>query len=668
MKWLIRAGLSALTFALGGLAFGQEDPDDIPPPDSFRSLTACIGANTPAPQDPRPRRAVTAARDFQASTVIAPTFVFDGLGATIMACDDIKITPTDDDTLDLAGYISDVRTEYEALPDSDDDDYAEELAAIEAKYSGAIVDAIAADVRAESSRSDAINDFREAGGILYTDQTDDVVTSGSLDAAYKALTLETSLQSTTDGIEIPTITGVTIALDASNKLDSVTVGSVSLATSGTDDVDFTSATIGSLITLRRASEVAVATAREALAANAAEEVNLSRTQLEGINDYLEVYEERVRLLNSAIRTIERNPEHSADDGDDIVRAYNSALDDYRSAHSRASRRDLAAFASANAIRSQVQNAGSVLEALVNITEIDLGNAMERGDEGEELDPYNAAVAAARAALSNYNAATSDEGSPSSALLAAMIAGDDTGQALLDAVSTNYSTAAEAKAAAEEAVASVSGLTGEDGKIADIEAKLAAKREYIETLAGEIGINPMTGEGTANDMGHTRIDLNEARSMANETAIATNAVNIAANAENILTNHMDIMENRGMIESNTAAIGMNSAAIMEHAGMISANASAISANSSTLSMHTQQISGLVDEMEVVKAGVAAGIAMASMPAVQGNGISLGVGSFDGESAFAVGYQYGGERINFQIGVSSSGGETGAGAGISFAIGQ
>ena len=36
-------------------------------------------------------------------------------------------------------------------------------------------------------------------------------------------------------------------------------------------------------------------------------------------------------------------------------------------------------------------------------------------------------------------------------------------------------------------------------------------------------------------------------------------------------------------------------------------------------------------------VAASMALAGMPAINGRGISIGVGSFDGESAFAVGFQ-------------------------------
>jgi autotransporter adhesin len=59
-----------------------------------------------------------------------------------------------------------------------------------------------------------------------------------------------------------------------------------------------------------------------------------------------------------------------------------------------------------------------------------------------------------------------------------------------------------------------------------------------------------------------------------------------------------------------------------------------------------------------------MALAGMPAINGRGIAIGVGSFDGESAFAVGFQIQGEMASFQIGVTSSGGETGASAGVGF----
>ncbi len=403
-----------------------------------------------------------------------------------------------------------------------------------------------------------------------------------------------------------------------------------------------------------------------------------------------------RRLTNVIRAKNYSYNHDSDDGTtpevtvtSVLRTYDTEIGKRRSAADRVRSAVTQLENARNAVHDAMKAPGTFLQQVVDLRqyEKDAADALAAEfDEGEApesvtkaAEDAGKALMRAQGALQAHQDLVGDETNPASVLLQALLEdetlpngmdnpADDDGQALIDAISTTYSTAKDAKDAADAAKAATDGLTGEDGKIAEIEMKLMQKKEYIDNLAGEIGMDPVTGEGTADDMGNTRIDLNEARSMANAANIATNTGNIAMNAENIAGNAMNIMENRGMIETNTAAIGANAAMLMDHAGMISANASAISANSSTLSMHTQQISGLVDEMEVVKAGVAAGIAMASMPAVQGNGVSLGVGSFDGESAFAVGYQYGGERINFQIGVSSSGGETGAGAGISFAIGQ
>ena len=78
----------------------------------------------------------------------------------------------------------------------------------------------------------------------------------------------------------------------------------------------------------------------------------------------------------------------------------------------------------------------------------------------------------------------------------------------------------------------------------------------------------------------------------------------------------------------------------------------------------RIDGLQDQMDIVRAGVAASMALAGMPAVNGRGIAIGVGSFDGESAFAVGFQISGEQASFKVGVTSSGGETGVSAGVGF----
>ena len=158
---------------------------------------------------------------------------------------------------------------------------------------------------------------------------------------------------------------------------------------------------------------------------------------------------------------------------------------------------------------------------------------------------------------------------------------------------------------------------------------------------------------------------------NTGMIMTNADNIATNAENIMTNTgmimtntdniamntADIMTNTGAIADNAAAIGMNTGAIADLGNRVGSNESAIMRNSG-------MISDLNESLEVVRAGVAASMALAGMPAINGRGVSIGIGSYDGESAFAVGFQIQGEMASFKVGVTSAGGETGASAGVGF----
>ena len=114
---------------------------------------------------------------------------------------------------------------------------------------------------------------------------------------------------------------------------------------------------------------------------------------------------------------------------------------------------------------------------------------------------------------------------------------------------------------------------------------------------------------------------------------------------------------GMIGSNASSISSNASAIANNMNAICSNASAISDN-------RNMIGELSNDLDVVRAGVAASMALAGMPAINGRGISIGVGSFDGESAFAVGFQIQGEMASFKIGLTSGGGATGASAGVGF----
>lgn len=300
--------------------------------------------------------------------------------------------------------------------------------------------------------------------------------------------------------------------------------------------------------------------------------------------------------------------------------------------------------------------------------------------------------------------------------------------------------------------SLEGLTGEEGQVGqnstDIESldgrvttneealvdhgnKLAAKKMYIETLAAEIGVDPVTGMGTGEN-GMSRIDMNaagvEANAgdiamntgnismnadniamnagnistnadniaanagyiMTNATAIAdeatarmaadtmlmghvtTNSENIAANAGNIMANAGNIAANASEIMTNAGAIAANNMYIMENAGnigqnssMIGANAGAIAANASAISANGSRIDAnamAVRELrEDMSGGIAAAMALAGMPEIGDRGFSVGGGSYDGESAIAVGVHFSGETSRFKAALTSGGGETGVSVG-------
>ena len=238
---------------------------------------------------------------------------------------------------------------------------------------------------------------------------------------------------------------------------------------------------------------------------------------------------------------------------------------------------------------------------------------------------------------------------------------------------------------------------ESGRVVDIEGKLMDKKAYIEAIQGELMIDN-EGNGTREDgmsrlgylehmvdhvdevalradevskanaeeigmdeNGMSRIDHNEQRSMTNAKNIESNDMDIAENAAEIVTERTARMqadmghdealaEGARLIGANATSIGENAAAIGRNMGMINDN--------------RNMIGELSDDPDVVRAGVAASMALAGMPAVNGRGIAIGVGSFDGESAFAVGFQIQGEQASFKVGVTSSGGATGASAGVGF----
>ena len=251
-----------------------------------------------------------------------------------------------------------------------------------------------------------------------------------------------------------------------------------------------------------------------------------------------------------------------------------------------------------------------------------------------------AVADAEEARTDYLAYVGAEGdSPTAALIDELLKGEgDDGGALVEAISGTYNTA-------KEALDAVEGLGGEDGAV-------AVNTGDIEALDGRVATN------------ETGIAANTTMIGENRTMIGTNATNIAANTGMIETNAGDIVTNAGNIAMNSGRIDTNEMGISMNSGRIDAAETMIGQNERNISGNTAMIGELSESLEVVRAGVAASMALAGMPAINGRGISIGVGSFDGESAFAIGFQIQNEATSFKVGLTSGGGATGASAGVGF----
>ena len=267
------------------------------------------------------------------------------------------------------------------------------------------------------------------------------------------------------------------------------------------------------------------------------------------------------------------------------------------------------------------------------------------DGGTAPKSLTDAVAAAQKSLdaatktnNDIQAQFADENDPTLALVQSLLkTGGDDGQALVDAISAVYNTASDA----------VDDLTGEGGAVAMNTADIEVLDGRVTQNETDIATNKKNIATNA-----ANISTNAENIATNAENIATNVENIDMNAEDIITNAGNIMENRGMIESNTTNI-------MALQGTVSSNTAAISTNSANIHRNAESI-------QTIRAGIAASMALAGMPEIGDRGVAVGAGSYDGETALAVGVHFSGENSRFKIGITSADGETGAsvGAGWSF----
>ena len=646
--------------ALGVVMLGARA--DIPVPDQFGGddLAGCLQPAA-APPGVRPRKNV--ARDVPLSGTSTASDLIKNLAlySVRTGCADIQIG-TGGASIDLSDAVDMAREAYGNLPDTDDDDYQDELNAFNDKYSGEIFGLLAKELSARMDVADDRDDLDDAIDALFTDGAVDLLGAGtttSVNALYAGLTMDSTEAATEDDVALPYIvSGLTFSRDTNgdgsvNDDDSGGVvanftGAFDTDRGGSNNtVDFSdSATnIGSLLTLRQTSLDAIADANEALAGNAAGESAYDYTarQIEDVEEFKDIHESRVELLDSAIKTI-RNDASTAEtlatgkDVDDVVDDYDAALSDVNRELKNAQDARKDQDAAKKNVTGGFRNPVNLLEAVITTADNDLQAANARGDTDSNIKLLTTALNNAKAAKKTYDEAVADSANPASALLKALVAQDDTGQALVDAIDSNYGTA---KQAADDA---------------------SAAKSTADSVADSV--SGLTGEGGAVDMNTKAIVGLDGRVTVNEGAIATNAANIMTNADNIVTlggrvdtNAADIMANSGRIDTNAAAIGANTGAIADNANAIGSNSAAIQRNSG-------MIGELSESLETVRAGVAASMALAGMPAINGRGISIGVGSFDGESAFAVGFMVQGEMASFKVGVTSAGGATGASAGVGF----
>ena len=328
------------------------------------------------------------------------------------------------------------------------------------------------------------------------------------------------------------------------------------------------------------------------------------------------------------------------------------------------------------------NPGTFYEQLVSQIQADIDELVDEDASARAISGARRALATAQEEQAAFAELVGDGEGPAAALLNELFkVGGDDGQALVDAISETYGAANSAKTTADSVAEAVEGLTGEGGDVAMNTRRIETNEKDIEELDKRVIAN----ESEIWDAeGNSRIDANEDRSMANamEIGMDENGMSrIDHNEMRSMNNAMEIgMDADGMsrIDHNEMRSNANNQWIMDNSGRLDTayersmnNESAINGltgrvgnNETAITGLRGDISGLQDQMEVVRAGVAASMALAGMPAINGRGVSIGIGSYDGESAFAVGFQIQGEMASFKVGVTSAGGETGASAGVGF----
>ena len=367
----------------------------------------------------------------------------------------------------------------------------------------------------------------------------------------------------------------------------------------------------------------------------------------------------VTVDNPATPENEAAPFSIASRNADHIRASNArigaeaTLREAARAREEATAKVIGQFSSPQSFYRQLVSRREALKAVADREVEDAGTPTQTMTDAAEA--ADRALTDAQAVLTSYENLVADPDSPVAGLIDTLVeTGGDDGQALVDAISQTWGRTTENMEATQA-------LTADTDEGAEQDGPVTANRKAIDELQPDTEMN-------------TRMVA------ANAGNISANAGNIAVNASNIVANSGRIGQNAGHIAANAGNIGRNAATLVEHgalidrnAGHIALNSERIGANAAALTMHggliadnRHMIGELSSDLDMVRAGVAASIALSRMPSVEGGGISFGAGVYAGEMAYSVGLQVERGFGTFDIGLTSSGGEIGAGVGVGLRV--
>ena len=160
-----------------------------------------------------------------------------------------------------------------------------------------------------------------------------------------------------------------------------------------------------------------------------------------------------------------------------------------------------------------------------------------------------------------------------------------------------------------------------------------------------------------------VDAEEARATAAE-AVLTDAL-----AQEVTARAADVDAEEQRATNAEAALSASITAEANRAmDAESANLSLINSNSDDIAVNRNHLSRLDNEVDMLRSGVAMSMALAGMPTSGSDGMNfaLGLGSFGGKSAVAIGFTRKTGTTAYKLGITHASGETGVSAGMSFKL--